>query len=244
MNDLNVCSSRTATRAPTWRSLVAPFSRTRTERRHRHPLRGRRRPHGLAHRSARQLRCDPLPDRARHLRRLGQADSLDTAVSSGRGRGATRRVPRRQAPVEGTMLTVIREIATAAQGVADSLGLEHLLRRRGGRRVRGRDTRPRSCGPCGRPASSTPAGTAPRAFRGLAAGIEDLMRGGEDPVAGARRRAPRATRSSERFGPRRPHQVTVEEPSELSESRYCTSFLSTRESQRSMVVPSRRSCCR
>ena len=55
-------------------------------------------------------------------------NSLDTAVFKRavvEGQHAAYRAVK--TPVEGTMLTVIREMATAAQGVPDSLGLEHLL---------------------------------------------------------------------------------------------------------------------
>ena len=58
----------------------------------------------------------------------GQANSLDTAVFKRavvEGQLAAYRAVK--TPVEGTMLTVIREMATAAQAVPDSLGLEHLL---------------------------------------------------------------------------------------------------------------------
>ena len=58
----------------------------------------------------------------------GQANSLDTAVFKQavmEGQHAAYRAVKE--PVEGTMLTVIREMATAAQAVPDGLGLEHLL---------------------------------------------------------------------------------------------------------------------
>ena len=58
----------------------------------------------------------------------GQANSLDTAVFKRavlEGQHAAYRAVK--TPVEGTMLTVIREMATAAQAVPDGLGLEHLL---------------------------------------------------------------------------------------------------------------------
>jgi DAK2 domain fusion protein YloV len=133
-------------------------------------------------------------------------------------------------PVEGTMLTVIREMATAAQGVPDSLGLEHLLAAvEEAGRIAVENTTAQL--PALQKAGVVDAGGYGLLvlFRGLAAGIEDLMRGGT-VVAGARlaaRAASEAFVSAVRPG--RAHAVTVEGPSELSEFRYCTSFLVTGE---------------
>ncbi len=161
----------------------------------------------------------------------GQANSLDTAVFKRavlEGQHAAYRAVK--TPVEGTMLTVIREMATAAQAVPDSLGLEHLLAAvEEAGRIAVENTTAQL--PALQKAGVVDAGGYGLLvlFRGLAAGIEDLMRGGK-VIAGARvaaRAAGDAFIGAVRPG--RPHAVTVEEPSELSEYRYCTSFLITGE---------------
>ena len=162
----------------------------------------------------------------------GQANSLDTAVFKQavlEGQHAAYRAVK--TPVEGTMLTVIREMATAAQAVPDSLGLEHLLAAvEEAGRIAVENTTAQL--PALQKAGVVDAGGYGLLvlFRGLSDGIEDLMRGGK-VVAGARlaaRVAAQATAGA--FAGRRSGAVpavTVEEPSELSEFRYCTSFLIT-----------------
>lgn len=158
----------------------------------------------------------------------GRANSLDTAVFKRaviEGQTAAYRAVKK--PVEGTMLTVIREMATAAQGVPDSLGLEHLL---AAVEVAGRIAVENTTAqlPALQKAGVVDAGGYGLLvlFRGLSAGIEDLMHGG-GVVAGGRLAA-RAAGEAVAGSPRRPDKtraVSVEEPSELSEFRYCTSFL-------------------
>jgi DAK2 domain fusion protein YloV len=162
----------------------------------------------------------------------GQANSLDTAVFKRavlEGQQAAYRAVK--TPVEGTMLTVIREMATAAQAVPDGLGLEHLLAAvEEAGRVAVENTTAQL--PALQKAGVVDAGGYGLLvlFRGLSDGIEDLMRGGKI-VAGARLAARVAAQvTAGAIGGRRSdagHAVTVEEPSELSEFRYCTSFLIT-----------------
>ena len=160
----------------------------------------------------------------------GQANSLDTAVFKQavlEGQQAAYRAVK--TPVEGTMLTVIREMATAAQAVPDSLGLEHLLAavEEAGRIAVDNTTAQL---PALQKAGVVDAGGYGLLvlFRGLSDGIEDLTRGGK-LVAGARLAARASAQATARaVGGRRSaarRAVTVEEPSELSEYRYCTSFL-------------------
>jgi hypothetical protein len=160
----------------------------------------------------------------------GQANSLDTAVFKRavlEGQHAAYRAVK--TPVEGTMLTVIREMATAAQAVPDGLGLEHLLAAvEEAGRVAVENTTAQL--PALQKAGVVDAGGYGLLvlFRGLAAGIDDLMRDGR-AAAGARlavREAGRAVKA--RVAPER--RVVVEEPSELSQYRYCTSFLITGDS--------------
>jgi DAK2 domain fusion protein YloV len=160
----------------------------------------------------------------------GQANSLDTAVFKRavlEGQHAAYRAVK--TPVEGTMLTVIREMATAAQAVPDGLGLEHLLAAvEEAGRVAVENTTAQL--PALQKAGVVDAGGYGLLvlFRGLAAGIEDLMRGGT-LVAGARLVA-RAAGEAVKARVQQERRVHVEEPSELSEFRYCTSFLITGES--------------
>ena len=157
----------------------------------------------------------------------GRANSLDTAVFKHaviEGQHAAYRAVK--TPVEGTMLTVIREMATAAQGVPDSLGLEHLLAAvEEAGRIAVENTTAQL--PALQKAGVVDAGGYGLLvlFRGLAAGIEDLMRGGK--VAAGARLAVRAAGAALAPAPRPERRVVVEEPSELSEFRYCTSFLVT-----------------
>ncbi len=162
----------------------------------------------------------------------GQANSLDTAVFKRavlEGQHAAYRAVK--TPVEGTMLTVIREMATAAQAVPDSLGLEHLLAavEEAGRIAVEKTTAQL---PALQKAGVVDAGGYGLLvlFRGLSDGIEDLMHGGKI-VAGARLAARVAAQTTAgAVGGRRSraaHTIAVDEPSELSEYRYCTSFLLT-----------------
>ncbi len=162
----------------------------------------------------------------------GQANSLDTAVFKRavlEGQQAAYRAVK--TPVEGTMLTVIREMATAAQAVPDGLGLEHLLAAvEEAGRVAVENTTAQL--PALQKAGVVDAGGYGLLvlFHGLSDGIEDLMRGGK-VVAGARLAARAAAEAAAgAVGARRidvPRSVRVEEPSELPEFRYCTSFLIT-----------------
>ena len=117
----------------------------------------------------------------------GQANSLDTAVfkrAVQEGQQAAYRAVK--VPVEGTMLTVIREMATAAQAVPDGLGLEHLLAAvEEAGRVAVENTTAQL--PALQKAGVVDAGGYGLLvlFRGLAVGIEELMRGGKI-AAGAR----------------------------------------------------------
>jgi uncharacterized protein len=117
-------------------------------------------------------------------------------------------------PVEGTMLTVIREMATAAQPLPDSLSLETLLAAvdEAGSIAVERTT--------GQLAALQKAGVVDAGgygllvlFRGLWAGIEEHRRMG---AAAPRRRRPVAVTAA---------GLSVDAESELSEYRYCTSFL-------------------
>jgi hypothetical protein len=156
----------------------------------------------------------------------GQANSLDTAVfkrAVTEGQAAAYRAVK--TPVEGTMLTVIREMATAAQAVPDSLSLQHLLAAvEESGRIAVENTTAQL--PALQKAGVVDAGGYGLLvlFRGLAAGIEALMRGGK-LAAGARLAARAAGEAL--AATRHERRVVVEEPSELSEFRYCTSFLIT-----------------
>jgi uncharacterized protein len=120
-------------------------------------------------------------------------------------------------PVEGTMLTVIREMAAAGQGIPDDWGLAKLLVavEEAGRVAVEKTTDQL---PALRKAGVVDAGGYGLLvlFRGLAAGIVQLMQGG---VSAAPVHV--ALRSGERPAP----ATTVSHASELSHFRYCTSFL-------------------
>jgi DAK2 domain fusion protein YloV len=159
----------------------------------------------------------------------GQANSLDTAVFKRavlEGQQAAYRAVK--TPVEGTMLTVAREMATAAQAVPDGLGLEHLLAAvEEAGRVAVENTTAQL--PALQKAGVVDAGGYGLLvlFRGLAAGIEELMRGGK--VAAGARLVTRAADEAVRARVQAERRVLVDRPSELSEFRYCTSFLLTGE---------------
>ena len=159
----------------------------------------------------------------------GQANSLDTAVfkrAVQEGQQAAYRAVK--VPVEGTMLTVIREMATAAQAVPDGLGLEHLLAAvEEAGRVAVENTTAQL--PALQKAGVVDAGGYGLLvlFRGLAVGIEELMRGGK--ISAGARLVARAAGEAVKARVHAERRVVVEEPSELSEFRYCTSFLLTGE---------------
>jgi len=154
----------------------------------------------------------------------GQANSLDTAVFKQavlEGQHAAYRAVKE--PVEGTMLTVIREMATAAQAVPDGLSLAHLLAAvEEAGRVAVENTTAQL--PALQKAGVVDAGGYGLLvlFRGLAAGIDDLVRGGK--IAAGARLAGRGLAGPVAAPGRR---VVVDQPSELSEFRYCTSLLIT-----------------
>ena len=120
-------------------------------------------------------------------------------------------------PVEGTMLTVIREMAAAAQSIPDEWGLAKLLVavEEAGRVAVEKTTDQL---PALKKAGVVDAGGYGLLvlFRGLAAGIVQLMQGG---VVAA------PVRVALRSGDVRTPAATVSGPSELSRYRYCTSFL-------------------
>ncbi len=120
-------------------------------------------------------------------------------------------------PVEGTMLTVIREMAAAGQSIPDEWGLAKLLVavEEAGRVAVEKTTDQL---PALKKAGVVDAGGYGLLvlFRGLAAGVVGLMQG---EVGAAPARV--ALRSSDRRAP----AAVVAEASELSAFRYCTSFL-------------------
>ncbi len=158
----------------------------------------------------------------------GRSNALDTAVfkeALTEGQAAAYRAVKE--PVEGTMLTVIREMATAAQGVPDSLGLEHLLAAvEEAGRVAVENTTAQL--PALEKAGVVDAGGYGLLvlFRGMIDGIDALSRG-VDAVTVVRHVAPATAgpRSGAHAGAGAARRVTVEEPSELSAYQYCTSFL-------------------
>jgi len=172
----------------------------------------------------------------------GQANSLDTAVFKRavlEGQHAAYRAVK--TPVEGTMLTVVREMATAAQAVPDGLGLEHLLAAvEEAGRVAVENTTAQL--PALQKAGVVDAGGYGLLvlFRGLATGIEDLMRGGT--LAAGARLVARAAGEAVKARVQQERRVVVDEPSELSAFRYCTSFLISgdsvdREAFEAFVLP-------
>jgi len=131
-------------------------------------------------------------------------------------------------PVEGTMLTVIREMATAARGVPDTLGIEHVLAivEEAGRLAVDNTTAQL---PVLRKAGVVDAGGYGLLvlYRGLASALMRAARGEEsigEPGAVANGEDVWATAVQRGAAARR---VDVDEPSELSEHRYCTSLLIT-----------------
>jgi DAK2 domain fusion protein YloV len=149
----------------------------------------------------------------------GRSDDLATAdFKEALSEGASSAYRAVKEPVEGTMLTVMREMATAAQAVPDTLGLDKLLvavEEAG--RVAVENTTAQL--PALQKAGVVDAGGYGLLviFRGLAAGIAELTSGGVTvPSAKVALRSPEA---DARLAP--PH----EDHSELSAFRYCTSLL-------------------
>jgi len=149
----------------------------------------------------------------------GRADDLATAdFKEALAVGANSAYRAVKEPVEGTMLTVIREMATAARGVPDTLGLDKLLAAvEEAARVAVENTTAQL--PVLQKAGVVDAGGYGLLvlFRGLAAGIAELTDGG-------------ITLSTARVALRSRGAVAAqaqahEDRSELSAFRYCTSLL-------------------
>ena len=149
----------------------------------------------------------------------GRADDLATAdFKKALAEGASSAYRAVKEPVEGTMLTVIREMATAAQGVPDTLGLDKLLMAvEEAGRVAVENTTAQL--PALQKAGVVDAGGYGLLvlFRGLAAGITELTNGGITISA-----ASVTLHSGEADAPQAPAH---EDRSELSAFRYCTSLL-------------------
>ena len=138
--------------------------------------------------------------------------------------GATSAYRAVKEPVEGTMLTVIREMAEAAQSVPDTLGLDRLLVavEEAGRVAVEKTTEQL---PALQKAGVVDAGGYGLLvlFRGLAARHRRAHARRHRHLAGARRACARARAAA----PRRRRRPT--RPPELSAYRYCTSLLITGE---------------
>ena len=149
----------------------------------------------------------------------GRSDDLATAdFKEALAEGASSAYRAVKEPVEGTMLTVIREMATAAQSVPDTLGLDKLLAAvEEAGRVAVENTTAQL--PALQKAGVVDAGGYGLLviFRGLAAGITELTDGASTLSA-----ARVALRSGEAGAPQIPAH---EGHSELSAFRYCTSVL-------------------
>ena len=112
---------------------------------------------------ARQLGRDPLPDRPRRRRGARRGRARSTRPTLARAfRGASDAAYRAvRQPVEGTMLTVIRELAEEAERPAHAALAPASCCRSSSRAARTRSRGRRSCSPCcARRASSTRAGPA------------------------------------------------------------------------------------
>ena len=154
----------------------------------------------------------------------GRSADLTTAdFKEALSEGATSAYRAVKEPVEGTMLTVIRKMAEAAQGVPDTLGLDRLLVavEEAGRVAVEKTTEQL---PALQKAGVVDAGGYGLLvlFRGLAAGIAELMHAGI-----AISLAQVALRTGEGGGA--PKAPPPHEASELSAYRYCTSLLITGE---------------
>jgi DAK2 domain fusion protein YloV len=152
----------------------------------------------------------------------GRSEDLTTAdFKEALSEGANSAYRAVKEPVEGTMLTVIRKMAEAAQGVPSTLGLDKLLVavEEAGRVAVEKTTRQL---PALQKAGVVDAGGYGLLvlFRGLAAGIAELMHAGITVSA-----AQVALRTGESGGA--PTALSPVEASALSEYRYCTSLLIT-----------------
>src|SRR5665647_422356 len=147
----------------------------------------------------------------------GRSDDLATAdFKEALAEGASSAYRAVKEPVEGTMLTVIREMAMAAQGVPDTLGLDKLLMAvEEAGRVAVENTTAQL--PALQKAGVVDAGGYGLLvlFRGLAAGIAELTNGG---ITLSTARV--ALHSGETAAP-----PAHEDRSELSAFRYCASLL-------------------
>ena len=151
----------------------------------------------------------------------GRSEDLTTAdFKEALSEGTTCAYRAVKEPVEGTMLTVIRKMAEAAQSVPDTLGLDKLLVavEEAGRVSVEKTTEQL---PALQKAGVVDAGGYGLLvlFRGLAAGIAELMHAG---IAVSLARV--ALRTGEGGAPKAPPPA---EASELSAYRYCTSLLIT-----------------
>jgi len=153
----------------------------------------------------------------------GRSADLTTAdFKEALSEGATSAYRAVKEPVEGTMLTVIRKMAEAAQSVPDTLGLDRLLVavEESGRVAVEKTTEQL---PVLQKAGVVDAGGYGLLvlFRGLAGGVAELMHAG---IAVSLAKV--ALRTGEGSAPRTP---PPHEASELSAYRYCTSLLITGE---------------
>ena len=154
----------------------------------------------------------------------GRSADLTTAdFKEALSEGATSAYRAVKEPVEGTMLTVVRKMAEAAQSVPDTLGLDKLLVaiEEAGRVAVEKTTEQL---PALQKAGVVDAGGYGLLvlFRGLAAGIAELMHAG---IAVSLARV--ALRTGEGGGA--PQAPPLRAASELSAYRYCTSLLITGE---------------
>ena len=154
----------------------------------------------------------------------GRSADLTTAdFKEALSEGATSAYRAVKEPVEGTMLTVIRKMAEAAQSVPDTLGIDRLLVavEEAGRVAVEKTTEQL---PALQKAGVVDAGGYGLLvlFRGLAAGIAELMHAG---IAVSLARV--ALRTGEGGGA--PQAPPLSAASELSAYRYCTSLLITGE---------------
>jgi DAK2 domain fusion protein YloV len=154
----------------------------------------------------------------------GRSEDLTTAdFKEALAEGSTSAYRAVKEPVEGSMLTVIRKMAEAAQGVPDTLGLDRLLVAvEDAGRVAVEKTTEQL--PALQKAGVVDAGGYGLLvlFRGLAAGIAELMHAG---IAVSLARV--ALRTGDAGGA--PQAPPPSESSELSTFRYCTSLLITGE---------------
>ena len=124
-------------------------------------------------------------------------------------------------PVEGTMLTVIREMAEAAADTPDAISLPALLTAVTRPAPRRSNTPPTSSRRCGGRASSTPAATACWSSAARRGGRLSQRRDRQRGRGGGHRRRQRPP-PRPRLAPHRRHPCRRHEESRF---RYCTSFL-------------------